>query len=382
MSLVHACDSFCFAADEQSWELADWEWDPVNCVAKRKTEGPEQAHAVGTSAPQMEDLGLPRLQEGAASGITLPDAGSSFQATVSSAGGQQGPPTSGAQDWSSLTPLLPAWQPDAGRAGMVPSHLDSFPGIPSMGMTGMVPGMDQPFFPHTQQQQQHPQHIPQPSSQPLPLPTPGACSHHAALAACALRPPNRKRSNSAAAGGVLAGATTDARQRQRRGPCPLHPPAALQPHQPPFPLQPPHLQHPPYMPMDLGGIGWGAHPMDAADKAAAAAMVAVSGMGHGLPGLYPTGLEGLVSISDPPPPDQSSNRMVCQVRNAAHGGAAGWWARRTCPARCSPRPPTLLLKKRGGAPEGDREARGALRLCARTCFLASTCLECAVVSAR
>eukprot|EP00967_Tisochrysis_lutea_P149903 scaffold289077_cov14-Tisochrysis_lutea.AAC.1 len=62
--------------------------------------------------------------------------------------------------------------------------------------------------------------------------------------------------------------------------------------------------------MDMSNLEWDGGGLDAADKAAAAAVAAMGGMGqHHLPGLFPSSLEGVVSISDPPPPDQPGNRM-------------------------------------------------------------------------
>eukprot|EP00967_Tisochrysis_lutea_P098502 scaffold145545_cov24-Tisochrysis_lutea.AAC.1 len=59
------------AADEQTWDLADWDWDPVNCVARRKGEGnTAQPSSNGGPNTPMEGLQLPNYptQEGSAGG--------------------------------------------------------------------------------------------------------------------------------------------------------------------------------------------------------------------------------------------------------------------------------------------------------------------------
>ncbi|KAF5829409.1 SBP domain-containing protein, partial [Dunaliella salina] len=308
-------DPFLLAADEQTWDLADWDWDPVNCVARRKGDGNgAQPSDVGTNVPMegMQMSSLPAQQGSVGGGGSFPSR-CQFQLNQSSL-----PTTPGALDWSALPPpVLPPWQPPNQQGDLLSSQFSDFQDVPHMDLNirgGLLPTMPQPCY-DPQHQLHHESPLPPlPPTAPAP---PNACSHHAALAACALRPPNRKRSNNA----VGSQATTDARQRQRRIPCPLHTPPQQQHNlhlqhlqHPQQQQQQQQLQHTSYLPMDMSNLGWEGGGLDAADKAAAAAVAAMGEMGQSqLPGLFPSGLEGVVSISDPPPPDQSGNRMVCQV---------------------------------------------------------------------
>jgi len=286
---------------------------------------------------------------------------------------QMGDAGRGSHDWGALMPTLPPpWQ----QQHTVDSqqHLPPFPPHlppPQFGdigtldmnvLNGLLPNLHDTQPLQQQQQQQQPP-FPLPSLPPPALPPPGKdenmhkwpmqahvhtftryeqstsvhtytrihtgptpCSHHAALAACATRPPNRKRSNQASAGGWGVGdggptseLATNQRQRQRRMPCPLHSQEHPQQYQHQQQQYPQQQQHQPlFPPFDFGGMGmggWNGGVGASADDALAAAMAAVGGYGGGNmpPIMFPGSLEGVVSISDPPHADEDGAKMVCQV---------------------------------------------------------------------
>eukprot|EP00200_Dunaliella_tertiolecta_P009465 CAMPEP_0202375136 /NCGR_PEP_ID=MMETSP1127-20130417/5845_1 /ASSEMBLY_ACC=CAM_ASM_000462 /TAXON_ID=3047 /ORGANISM="Dunaliella tertiolecta, Strain CCMP1320" /LENGTH=128 /DNA_ID=CAMNT_0048972507 /DNA_START=1334 /DNA_END=1717 /DNA_ORIENTATION=+ len=98
-----AIDPFLLAADEQTWDLADWDWDPVNCVARRKGEGnTAQPSSNGGPNTPMEGLQLPNYptQEGSAGGDGPLPSHCHFQPTQADQSSL--PTTTGALDWTAL----------------------------------------------------------------------------------------------------------------------------------------------------------------------------------------------------------------------------------------------------------------------------------------